>query len=209
MSKNKNTKLGNLKKFIKLNNFEFRTLNFEFASKARRGFTLVETIIYIAIASIFFSMAIGFFWQVRGGEVKANTTREVKENVSQAVEVFKYYVRNADGMDAGSSQFGVNLGSLYLTYPEGNRVFDTYSKNVQVGGTTVGIKKFRFTQFGSSYDITSDHVDVESLIFSNFTQGEEPVVRMELSLKSVAVNDDTNYNESLSVRTSVNIRQEL
>ena len=181
----------------------------EASRRNRNGFTLVETILYVAIASIFFTMAIGFFWQVRGGEVKASTTREVKENSAQAVEAFKYYVRNANGMDQGASQFGVNPGVLYLAYTEGSRVFDTYRKNVDVGGITKTIRKFRFTQSGDTYDLTSDHVEVETLIFSNFTQGKEPVVQMELTLKGVSVNNDPNYNVSLSVRTSVNVRQEL
>ena len=206
---NVNIKTTGSNKTFKLKKFEFQNSNFGFASKARSGFTLVESIVYIAIASIFFTMAIGFFWQVRSGEIKSSVAREVKENVSQSIESFKYFVRNSDGIDQGASQFGVNPGVLYLSYAEGSKTFDTYVKNVDVGGVTKYIRKFRFTQSGDTYDITSDHVEVENLIFSNYTQGGEPIVQMDIGLKSVSTNDDSNYNESLSVRTSVNVRQEL
>lgn len=174
------------------------------------GFTLVETIIYIAIASIFFAISIGFYWQMREGDIKVGIRREIKENVSQAVESFKYFVRNADDVDLGGSQFGINPGVLVLTYPDGAIAFDTYAKNVSVGERQVEIRKLRYSQNGNFYDITSDHVDVTDYKLSDMTADDEPeAVQMELTLSSINPNDNPDYENSLAVRTTVNIRKEI
>ena len=174
------------------------------------GFTLVETIIYIAIASIFFTVSIGFYWQMREGDIKVGIRREIKENSSQAVESFKYFVRNADNVDIRGSQFGINPGILVLTYPDGAVALDTYTKNVSVGERQVEIHKLRYTQNGNLYDITSDHVDVTEFKLSDLTLADEPkAVQMELTLSSINPSGNQNYENSLSVQTTVNIRKEI
>jgi len=175
-----------------------------------KGFTLVETIVYIAIASIFFAISIGFYWQMREGDIKVGIRREIKENISQAVESFKYFTRNAEDVDVGGSQFGINPGVLVLTYPDGAVVFDTYTKNVSVGERQVEIRKLRYTQNGNSYDISSDHVDVTDYKLSDMAAGDEPeAVQMELTISSINPNDNPDYENSLAVRTTVNIRKEI
>lgn len=176
----------------------------------RKGFTLVEMILYVTIVSIFFLFTLGFFWQARGIEVRADISREVKENVGQLLEIFKYFVRDAEGVNAGGSQFGVHPGVLELVYSDGNRIFDTYTKDLTVGGVNVTIRKLRYTHSGSSYDLTSDHVDVTTFRLSDLTQGSEPfVTQMELDLESVNPGNDPNYDNSLSVRTTANVREEI
>ena len=181
---------------------------FQIFSK-KKGFTLVETIIYIAIVSIFFWVALGFFWQMKQAETAGTISREVKENTAQVIELFRQTVRNGEDVNVGVSQFGVNPGSLTLVYSGGNRVFDTYEKSVTIGGLSVDIKKLRLTYGGTSYDLTSDGVNVDPFLLSNFTPGAESnVVQMELQLSNVNPGGDPDYDESLSVHTTANIRQE-
>jgi len=174
-----------------------------------KGFTLVETIIYIAIVSIFFWVALGFFWQMKQAETTGSISREVKENTAQVIELFRQAVRNGENVNEGASQFGIDPGSLTLVYPGGNRVFDTYEKSVTIGGVSVDVRKLRLTYGGQSYDLTSDRVDVDQFLLSNFTQGAEPnVVQMEFQLSNVNPGGDPDYDESLSARITANVRQE-
>jgi len=179
-------------------------------SPNNKGFTMVETIIYIAIASIFLTISVGFYWQMRTSDIRSGIQRELKENVSQTVESFKYFTRNAEDVDVGGSQFGIDPGVLVLTYPDGAVVFDTYTKNVSVGGNQVEIHKLRYSRGGNSYDITSDHVDVTEYKLSDMAAGDEPEsVQMELTISSINPTDNPDYENSLAVRTTVNIRKEI
>lgn len=173
-----------------------------------KGFTLVETIIYIAIVSVFFWTALGFFWQMKQTEARGIVTREVKENTAQIVEQFRQTVRNGEDVNEGVSQFGVNPGSLSLTYSGGSRVFDTYTKIITVGGELVSIKKLRLTYGGTSYDLTSDQVDVDQFLLTNLTQVSGPdTVQLEFQLSSVNPGGDPNYDEILTAQITAHVRQ--
>lgn len=197
-------KFEKIRKNLKKNNWELGN----WSLGIRKGFTLVESIIYIAIASIFFTTAIGFFWQMRTSEVRADVSVEVKENAAQVLEAFKYQVRNADSVSVGKSGFGVNPGSLVLIYPDGERVFYTYNTQVIVGGREVGIQKLVLAYGGANYDLTSDHVNITKFQVNNFTLGAQPpVLQMELDLENVNPGADSDYDDSISVRTTVNVRE--
>ena len=171
---------------------------------------MVETIIYIAIASIFFTISIGFFMQVRSADVRAGIRREIKENASQAIESFKYFIRNAEAVDAGGSEFGKNPGSLFLTYPDGGVLFDTYTKNISVGGAQTEIRKLRYTKNGNSHDISSDHVNVADYAVLDMTAADEPdAVQIKISFLSVNPAAGPDYDSSLDLSVTVNIRHEI
>jgi len=176
----------------------------------KKGFTLVETIIYIAIVSVFLWAALGFFWQMKQAETKGDIMREVKENMAQAAEQFRQTVRNAEDMNEGVSQFGVNPGVLSLVYPGGSRVFDTYTKNVTMGGESVAVQKLRLTYGGESYDLTSDRVDVSQFLLTNVTQAGGPdAVQFEFQLSSLNPGGDPDYDALLTTQLTAHVRQEL
>ncbi len=182
---------------------------FKIDKSKQKGFTLVETIVYIAIVSIFLWVALGFFWQMKQAETTGTISREVKENTAQVIEMFRQTVRNGEDVNVGASQFGVDPGTLTLVYSAGSRVFDTYEKSVTIGGLSVDVTKLRLTYGGTSYDLTSDSINVDQFLLSNFTQGGEPnVIQMEFQLSNVNTGNDPDYDESLSARTTANIRQE-
>lgn len=173
------------------------------------AFTLVEVIIYVAIAGIFFSGAIGFFWQMKQSQIKSSSAREVQENMAQAMEVFKYYVRNAEDVDTANSTFSSHPGELTLTFSGDDRVIDTYTKLVSIGNETVNVRTLRLTHGLLTYDLTSDYVNVDSLIFNNLTDATEPaVVQMQLTLSYVNAGDLDAFDYQFINQTTANIRYE-
>lgn len=176
----------------------------------KEGFTLVETIVYIAIVSIFLWGALGFFWQLKQAEAMGGVEREVKENTAQVVEQIRQTIRNAEDVNEGMSQFDADPGVLSLAYAGGSRVFDTYAKNVTVGGKSVSIQKLRLTFGGESYDLTSDQVDVDQFLLTNVTQASGPdAVQLAFQLSSVNPGEDPNYDEALTTQITAHVRQEL
>lgn len=172
----------------------------------RKGFTLVEMILYVAIASVFLTVMIGFFWQIRQGEIRNRVRRELNENTAQVMQVFASAVRNAESLDGGS-QFGVNPSVVVLGYAGGDKVFDTYTKTVTVGGLPAVIRKLRLSEGGDSYDLTSDHADVNLFRVDDFTQGgQPPVLRISLALSSVNPGQTFGYEDEAPSAVTVNVR---
>jgi hypothetical protein len=169
----------------------------------------VEMIIYIAIFATVLFVIVQLFWQVQLSDIKGRVSRETKENASQAVEIFKHYVRQADDMNTGDSVFGSNPGVLSLENGE-TITIDTYTKDVMVGGKTQTIRKLRLTEGGNpALDITSDHVNVDNFILTDLTQGDVPdAVLMDLTISEVNPGGDPLYEHSFSIQTGAVIRNE-
>lgn len=171
----------------------------------------METIVYVAILSIFASVAINFFWQMRQAEVKADVRNQVKENAAQVIETFKYVVRRADSIHQGNSRLEANPSILELRSSNGTWIMDSYLTSVTIGGVPKNIRKLRVTHVGEgSYDLTSDRTTVDNFTVNDLTQaGSLGVLQMQLGLSAVNPGDDTLYDDSFNSIITSAIREEL
>ena len=176
----------------------------------QRAFTLIETIIYIAITSVFFVTAIGFFWQMKEADSRSVSARELKENSAQVMESFKYFIRNADDIDFGASVLESDDGKLELSYSGGNKYFEVYPKQIEIGGKTYEIKKLRINSGGDNHDLTSDHVSVDKFYIDNVTYpGAPKSVRIQLELSVPGVSLDKKYYEFMEGKITAGVRKEV
>lgn len=170
----------------------------------------MEMIVYVAIFSILFTVILNLFWRVQLSGARFQVSGEVKENASQVMQLVISSVRNGNSIDASGSVFDLHPGILVINDLE-PVTFDTYEKNVNVGGQMIPIRKLRMAQGGNpSIDITSDHVDVTNYVISNLTPPGHPnTVQINLELSSINPDNDPEYDNRLSLKTSVTIREEL
>lgn len=102
------------------------------------------------------------------------------------------------------SLFDAHPGILTLDFPGENTnvVIDTYSKNLTLAGQSVTIRKLRLTQGASSYDLTSDRVNVAEFIVRNRTQsGNLQTIHFNLTIQAVSDPDASfDFSSSLSLR---------
>ena len=82
--------------------------------RGRTGFTLVETIIYIAILGMVASSFIFFSLSVSGSRNKTYVVQEVQANARTAFEMISQKIRAAEGVNTASSMFGIDPGRLSL-----------------------------------------------------------------------------------------------
>jgi len=181
-----------------------------FPSGQKKGLTLVEMTLYVAIFSIFMSFALGFFWQMQKARIQSGVWREGKENAAQALELLKSQIRNADGLDLPGSQLGQNLSALSLTKVDGTALFDTYVKPVVVGGIALDITKLRLAlPSQSAEDVTSDHVTVTRFEVSDVGGGGLPTaLQIRLGLAAVNPGTDPLYDSTLDSSITVALRAE-
>jgi hypothetical protein len=174
-----------------------------------KGFTFVEMIIYIAIFTIVLFVIFRLFWQVQVSDIKGRVSRETKENISQTMEIFKHYVRQADNLNAGDSVFGSNPGILSLENGGAIKI-DTYEKEITIGGKTQTIRKLRLTEgVDPALDITSDHVNVDNFVLTDLTHDAGlGAVLMDLTVSGVNPGGDPLYEHSFSIQSGAVVRNE-
>jgi prepilin-type N-terminal cleavage/methylation domain-containing protein len=178
--------------------------------RRKGGFTLIETVVYVAIFSIFISFALGFFWQMQQARIRSDISREIKESASQSLELLKGEVRTANGLDSPGSQLGADFSALSVLKTDGNALFDTYQKSVVVGGNPVEIRKLRLSlPHQSPEDVTSDHVTVTRFEVSDAGGGENPTaLQIRLTLAAVNPGSDPLYDSAIDFSTPVSFRVE-
>lgn len=174
------------------------------------GFSLVEMIVYVAIFSIMFTVILNLFWRVQLSGSRVLIANEVTENTSQVMQIISSAVRQGDSIDKLNSVFGSHPGVLLINDDE-LLTIDTYTKNVNIGGSLVSIRTLRLTRgLNEPIDLTSDHVNVHNFWLTDISQpGHPDVLRMDLGLSNINPGGDPDFDNSLSVRTSITIRKEL
>jgi prepilin-type N-terminal cleavage/methylation domain-containing protein len=180
-------------------------------SYEKSGFTLIELIIYMAIASVVLVTAVGTGMNVITTQGVSETKREIYTNARFLMNQFGFAVRNADDVIIGSSTFGSNPGILTLDYPGigTNVIFDTYTKNIIAGGQAVTIRKLEVKDGTADYvDLTSDSVTVTNFTLMNLTRGAEPKnINIQLTLESVNPGNNKTYDISIPLETALSIRR--
>lgn len=127
----------------------------------RKGFTLIELIISIAIISIFLISVIFLSLQFVEESQKARSFQEVQQNGRFAMERMLQEIRAASDLNTGASTFNTHPGVLSLAVDDATKnptIFD-------VSGGQLRIKQGT----GSALPLTSTKVQVTNLVFKNFS----------------------------------------
>ena len=82
--------------------------------KRKRGFTLVEMVVYTTIVAIIFVVAVNTILLTSAAWGSARVKRNILNQGNAALERMLREIRLADSINTGGSTFGVNPGILYL-----------------------------------------------------------------------------------------------
>ena len=179
---------------------------------AQNGFTLVELIVYIGIASLSLMMILITGQNLISSNIRAQAQRELSVNVRPLMNQLTQSVRNAEDVVTASSTFNVHPGAITLDYAGSGTdvIIDTYTKDVTLSnGQIVTIRKLRIKEGALAYqDLTSDAVDVSNFVLRNLTKtSEKKNINIEVMLEQLNPLNDPNYNAAISVETAISLRQ--
>lgn len=175
-----------------------------------RGFTMIELIVYIAVASLILVTIVGIGLNLSVANQKSQAKREIYMNTRFVVQELTDMIRGADDVILSGTTFGSNPASLALAYPSGNNVlFSVYAKNVTVGGNVVSINKLSMKSGSDPFtDITSDKVTVTDFTLTNLTRGaSRKNINIQLTLSKVNPGGDPAFNVSFPIETAVSVRK--
>jgi type II secretory pathway pseudopilin PulG len=165
------------------------------------GFTLVETLIYIAIMSIVLVSFITFILSISNSRNKAFVVQEVQANARIAMNIISQKIKTANDVNIGDSVFGADPGVLSLAMQDANK--NPTIINLSQDNGILQIKEGT----NDPIQVTSSDVQITNLVFSDFTNGtSKENIKIEISV-DYKNQEDAAYAYSQSLITAVSLRQ--
>src|SRR3989339_516454 len=163
----------------------------------KKGFTLVEILIYISVLTVICAAIISFlFWAIKTN-AKSRAAAEVSDNARRAMETMFYEIRQANSVYAPTSVFGANPGQLSLETkisPPDNET-KTYNDFYLAGG-----KLYLKREGMLPEQITSDQVRVSNLIFKYLgSSGNLASVQIDLKVEYADLSGRPEYQAEINL----------
>lgn len=165
------------------------------------GFSLIETIIYIAIITIFASSLTSFSILVSDARNKAYVVGEVQSNARIAMSTISKHVRGALDINTVSSTFNTDPGVLSI-------MSSSSSTDPTIFSLTADDGVLQIQQgAGAQLSVTSDEVRITNLVFTDLTgSSTQPNVGIELTVEFVS-RESILYQYDFSLQTSISSRK--
>ncbi len=165
---------------------------------SQKGFTLVELLLYVAIAGIILLTISLFLQTLLESRVKNQTIAEVEQQGLQAMQLITQTLRNAAVINSPSTGTGTTTLSVN-TYTGANNptVFD-------VSGGVLRVKEGA----AAAIPLTNSRVTVSTLSFQNFSRsGTAGTIRIQFTLSYVNPSGRNEYSYSQIFYASASLRQ--
>jgi prepilin-type N-terminal cleavage/methylation domain-containing protein len=162
----------------------------------KKGFTLIEFLIYVAIVGSILVLMTNLFWNVILGGTKENSYQEVQQNGRFALLKMEQEIKKAIGINNPSP--GTSASSLSLLMANSSLNPTVFNLN---GG------KLIITQGSSSpIEITTDQVSVSSLRFTNLSYfGTPGTIGIEMTIENLNPANRNEYQASVDLKTTVSL----
>ena len=166
-------------------------------TRIRSGFTLIELVLYIGIASIMLLVTSVFLSTLLESRIKNQTIAEVEQQGIQAMQIITQTLRNADEIVAPKE--GKTAGSLSL------RPFNISESTVfDISGGAIRITEGA----GSAVLLTNLRVTAAALTFQNLSRANTPgTIRISFTLAHVNPAGRNAYNFSKIFYGSASLRR--
>ncbi len=163
-----------------------------------RGFTLVETVIYIAFVAILSVLATEATMIMMRSFYTLRLTNNINQSATVALERMSREIRNSYDIDATESTLGANPGRLTLKTKDSvgsNTTIEFY-----ISGGQIRIKEGG----GDKGSLMTKNATVTNLVFRQIATINSKAIKIELTLRDVygAIQKDSNFYNTIVLRGS-------
>ncbi len=169
--------------------------------KSNNGFTLIETLIYIAVIGAVSISFVTFSLSVTGSRNKTYVTQEVQANSRSALNLVSRTIKMAVGINTSTSVFNSHPGtlSLKMASSSANPTVISLDENNDVLQLKEGDS--------SPINISSDEVKVNNLVFTNFTTSGSSNIGINMAIKYNNTSGDVYYDYVQDIQTAVSLKK--
>jgi prepilin-type N-terminal cleavage/methylation domain-containing protein len=169
-----------------------------FGKKQKRGFTLIEVLLYMAVSSVIIFTLASVLYILTPAQAKNRTVIEVEEQGLFVTQEIIKRIREAEGVTAPSA--GVSAATLTL---------DTASTSTDPVVFTLSSGVLQLEEAGGgAVSLTNDRVTVSGLSFSNLSKADTPgVVSFEFTLTHINPELRNEFDYEQIFRGSASLRE--
>ena len=164
------------------------------------GFTLIELIIYIALAALILNLGVYSLWQIMEAKAKSLACQEVQQNLRFILEKISFEARQAKSVEIPEKQ-GEESKELLLKMTDGStiRFYLEKEKLILDRRNPVGV---------SVFPLTSEKVRITELIFKNLSPSLTRPETFQIKMKVSRVNPlkRIEYQAEISTQKTINLR---
>jgi type II secretory pathway pseudopilin PulG len=172
----------------------------------KKGFTLMETLVYIGILIIVVAAVFSFLIWFVHLNTRVKVMRETADNARRAMEIMVYEIKEARAVYLPTST-STQLSLKTLHYlPEGE---NTTYVDLYICGTQLCLKKEPqnfISPTSSPIALTSDKVEVNNLVFTRVVTEEVPSVQVELEIDYKNPSSRPEYQFSVDLKSTASLR---
>ena len=168
----------------------------------KKGFTLVETLIYVAIFALVSTALISFILNILNIHAKNYVEQEVEANARMALDIISGRIRAASDINIGTSVFGSDPGLISLAMAD-------VSKNPTIIDLSADNGTLRIKEGTSAYvNLTSSGVKITNLVFTHLSQTAlRDNIRVEITVEYNNSSGDKEYQFAQTLQTAINLRK--
>lgn len=163
-----------------------------------RGFTLVETLVYISLIGVAISGFINFNMTISASRNKNMAINEVHANALTALEFISYKLRAAQTVvlpGAGTASSNIIFRSSTDGVDQEIKLDNDILYYIEGAGTPMAI--------------TSSKINIKTLVFSNKKTADDPdSIRIQMSMEYDNPDNSIEYAYSQDFRANVNLRRQ-
>ena len=143
--------------------------------KEKKGFTLIELILYLGLFSIFLTIVLQLFSSIFDIQIESEATSSVGTDGKYIIQRFTHDVNSASSISIPAS-YGVSENSLTMVIDGETIIYSLNGDNLQLANQTLG----------TADQLNSSETSVSSLTFLRLDGGGEDSVRVSFTLTSDA-----------------------
>lgn len=162
------------------------------------GFTLIEMLLYVALASILLFIISVLYMLLLQSRIKNQTIAEVEQQGIQAMQQMNQTIRNATAIT--SPTIGASNAVLTITVP-------TASKSPTVFDLSGGVLRITEGTTSAALALTSSKVTSSALTFYNLSRsGTNGTVRIQFTITAVNNSGRNEYDYNKTFYGSASLR---
>jgi type II secretory pathway pseudopilin PulG len=139
-----------------------------------KGFTLIETMLYIGLFSIIIIMVVSFMLSTQRSTVKTESQENIFRSSQFISQHIKHSISEADSLDESNTVFNDDNGTISLILSTDIKIYELqdqrlYFDNTLISNSDILITKFFVTPLYDELDIVGVKVEIELLDKSDQT----------------------------------------
>lgn len=170
------------------------------------GFTLIETVIYIAIIAIILPALALFIVNIVSRQEQLAQRIQISQTTALLFDEFRYELQEARYVSITGSTFGVNPSSLRFTDRNGIVItIAVVNSTYTADGVSHTVKRLQLTQGAATSWMTGNEVTVDtfSVNYVRNGAGDLSAINIDLIVKPLVTTTTAQSAQTLTLSTSI------